>query len=65
MEVDIEAKLDEAEVRAWQSLARYKFVMFGYWAAVHVHYNKLGGTHRPNPFAQLVVIARERVFYPK
>ena len=60
-EVDIEAKLNEAEVRAWQSLARYKFLMFGYWAAVYVHFNKLRGMRRPNPFAQLVAIAQERV----
>ena len=61
VEVDLESKLNEAEVRAWQSLAQYKFIMFGYWAAIHSHFNKLGGMSRPNPFAQLVAIAKERV----
>jgi len=61
LEIDLEAKLNEAEVKAWQSLARYKFIMFGYWAAIHVHFNRLGNMNRPNPFAQLVAIAQERV----
>jgi hypothetical protein len=29
---NIEAEIKEAEEKAWQSLAHYKFQMFGYWA---------------------------------
>jgi len=51
-------ELNEAERKAWDSLARYKFMMFGYWAAMWVHLNKVGGFHRNNPFAALVMSAR-------
>ncbi len=30
----------EAKVKAWDSLARYKFEMFGYWASSWVKYNQ-------------------------
>lgn len=56
----LEAELEEAEHKAWDSLARYKFQMFGYWAAIWVHLNRVGGFKRPNPFAQLVRDARGR-----
>ena len=52
------ADLDEAEEKAWDSLARYKFQMFGYWAAIWVHLNRIGGFKRPSPFASLVKAAR-------
>jgi len=32
-------------------------MMFGYWAAMWVHLNKVGGFHRNNPFTGLVVSA--------
>ena len=48
----------EAERKAWDSLSRYKFMMFGYWAAVWVHLNRLDGRPMPNPFRELVKIAR-------
>jgi hypothetical protein len=54
----IEAKLKEAEHRALDALARYKFMSFGYWAAMWVHFNKLEGNHRPNPFRPVVYAAR-------
>lgn len=47
-----------AERKAWDSLARYKFVMFGYWAAVWVHLNRLENRKAPNPFTALVKFAR-------
>lgn len=50
--------LDEAEVKAWESLGRYKFQMFGYWAAWWVKLNKLGQFKRPNPWSGLVQTAR-------
>jgi len=55
----IEAELQEAERKAWDSLARYKFVMFGYWAGVWVHLNRLQVTPQPNPWRSLVVAAKE------
>ena len=56
---DLEAAMMEAEEKAWDSLARYKFVMFGYWAAIWVHLNRLSGLRRPNPWRELVSAARE------
>lgn len=50
-------KRDEAERKAWDSLARYKFMMFGYWASIWVHLNQLCPDSQPNPFAHLVKIA--------
>ena len=55
----IEAKLDEAEAKAWDALRRYKFMNFGYWAAIWVHFNRVGSKRRPNPFAPIVRLARE------
>lgn len=52
------AELDEAEAKAWDALARYKFQMFGYWAAIWVHLNRVGDFKRPNPFRRLVKEAR-------
>ena len=57
---DLEAAMAEAEAKAWDSLARYKFMMFGYWAAIWVHLNQLSGLRRPNPWRDLVSAARER-----
>ncbi len=54
----IEYELDEACRKAFDSLARYKFQMFGYWAAIWVHLNRIGEFRRPNPFAGLVKAAR-------
>jgi hypothetical protein len=56
--MNIEAHTAEAERKAWQSLARYKFSMFGYWAAIWVHLNRIGGFKKPNPFQSLVKSAR-------
>jgi hypothetical protein len=52
-------ELDEAERKAIDSLARYKFQMFGYWAAIWVHLNRIEGKNRPSPFKGLVKAARE------
>lgn len=60
---DLEARLLEdlqhAEREAWNALARYKFQMFGYWAAIWVHLNRIGKFRRPNPFRELVKAAKE------
>ena len=56
--------IDDAERRAIDNLARYKFSNFGYWAAAWVKYNQLARdmgiikTKRPSPFALFVKLAR-------
>ncbi len=42
----------EAERQAWAALARYKFQMFGYWAAIWVHMNRLVGDRQPSPLGE-------------
>jgi hypothetical protein len=58
---NLEAELNEAEAKAWRSLASYKFMMFGYWAAIWVHLNRIGEFNRPNPFKPLVELASDMV----
>lgn len=53
-------ELTTAERKAWAALSRYKFQMFGYWAAVWVHLNHVSGLKRPNPFKSTVTLARAR-----
>lgn len=55
---DLERERDEAAAKAIDSLARYKFAMFGYWAGIWVHLNRLCPTPRPSPFKALVQAAR-------
>lgn len=52
--------LADAEAKAWDALCRYKFMMFGYWAAVWVHLNRVGGFKEANPWKRLVQDARQR-----
>ena len=52
-------ELVTAEAKAIDSLARYKFAMFGYWAGIWVHLNRITGENRPNPFKELVTVARK------
>jgi hypothetical protein len=54
----LESERDMAVTKAWNSLARYKFQMFGYWAAIWVHLNRLCAERKPNPFSCLVQDAR-------
>ena len=54
------AELEDAERKAWDSLSRYKFQMFGYWAAIWVHLNRIGRFRRRNPWRGLVMEARGR-----
>ena len=49
---------DAAERHAWDALARYKFVMFGYWCGIWVHLNRLCAIPKPNPWKELVAAAR-------
>jgi len=53
------AELEEAEKKAWDALGHYKFQMFGYWAAIWVHLNRISGLRKSNPWAGLVQLARE------
>lgn len=55
----LEQHLNDAERKAWDSLGRYKFAMFGYWAAIWVHLNQIGGFKRPSPWHGIVKTARE------
>jgi hypothetical protein len=48
-----------AEWKALDSLARYKFMQFGYWAAIWVHLNRISGATLPSPFTTLVTKGRE------
>lgn len=56
----VAAHMDEAEAKAWDSLRRYKFMQFGYWAAIWVHLNRLSGLKRGNPWKRIVLAARDR-----
>lgn len=56
----IESELINAESKAWDSLARYKFWMFGYWAGKWVSLNRIGQFKRPNPFKAIVDTAKKR-----
>ena len=55
-------KITEAKQEAYEtaidSLARYKFMMFGYWAAIWVHLNNLDDNKEANPFKGIVTCAR-------
>lgn len=54
----LEHELADAQTKAIDALARYKFTMFGYWAGVWVHLNRLCEKPKPNPFRSLVREAR-------
>lgn len=56
---NIEKEIAEAEKKAMNSLKRYKFVMFGYWAGVWVHLNRISGLKSPSPFRNLVQLAKK------
>lgn len=58
---EIDAHLEEAERKAFDALSRYKFAMFGYWAAIWVHWNRAGNAKKSNPFRGLVHAAKTRV----
>ena len=53
-------KMNESERKAFDSLGRYKFEMFGYWSSTWVKYNQLAfdmgiiDKKNPNPFKDLV-----------
>jgi hypothetical protein len=57
---ELEKALDEAERKAIENLSIYKFYNFGYWAGIWVHLNRIAQSHRPNPFAAYVQLARSQ-----
>ena len=59
MKATVEQERDEAREKAIKALAGYKFAMFSYWAGIWVHMNKMAETREPNPFRNLVKLARE------
>ena len=56
----LEQDLEEAERKAHKNLALYKFMNFGYWAAIWTHLNRVGNFHRRNPFSDYVKLARKK-----
>lgn len=54
-------EMQDAQHNAWKSLARYKFMQFGYWVGIWVHLNRIHGGRAPNPWACLVSIARREL----
>jgi len=50
--------MHDSEVKAWEALSGYKFIMFGYHASEWVNYRRLLGERQPNPFKFLVDFAR-------
>jgi hypothetical protein len=55
----IENEILDAEKKAIDALSRYKFMMFGYWAGVWVHLNRISESRRKNPFLKFVKLAQE------
>lgn len=56
--INIKEAKTEAKFKALDSLSRYKFMMFGYWAAVWIHLNKLDDDKEANPFKPIVDSAK-------
>lgn len=65
VQIALQPHLDDAEARAWDSLARYKFQMFGYWGAIWVHLNRIGEFGRSNPWRSIVAVARDHARVPE
>lgn len=61
MEEKIRAQMQDAERKAWEALAGYKFWMFGYHAGRWINYKNLLGTQERSPFSSLVAVARRRL----
>lgn len=64
-EKNLNQELKAAEHKAWDSLSRYKFQMFGCWAAIWVHLNRIGGFGLSNPWGELVGAARRKGYGSK
>ena len=60
MKKNLLRELEEAERKAWDSLSRHEFQMFGYWASIWEQLNRIGGFKKSNPWEELVEIADKR-----
>ena len=58
-EIKLSEHKKEAYEKAIDALARYKFMMFGYWSAIWVHLNQIDNNKEANPFKKLVQKAKE------
>ena len=58
-EAEIKAHMEEARRKALDRLSRYKFMQFGYWAAIWVHWKNCLGRRVPNPFRGIVRAAKD------
>ncbi len=56
--MNLKEKKEEAFENAIDSLARYKFMMFGYWSAIWVHLNSMDSPPESNPFRGIIEAAR-------
>ena len=61
LEEKIKEERSSAALKAWQALSAYKFWMFGYHAGRWVNYNNLLKERDPNPFKDIVALARRKV----
>jgi hypothetical protein len=57
----LEEHKNEAVENAIDALARYKFMMFGYWSAIWVHLNQIDQNKESNPFRDFVKLARTKI----
>ena len=60
-------ELRAKETTAWDSLSKYKFIMFGYHAAIWVTLNRIHRCRQRNPFLDVVKLAKikiEKIRYP-
>ncbi len=61
MDIRIREHKKEAFKKAIDSLSRYKFMQFGYWAAIWVHLNRIDEEKEKNPFYDFVRLAKETI----
>lgn len=54
-------ELRAKETVAWDSLSKYKFIMFGYHAAVWVTLNRIHHCRQRNPFLDAVKLAKTKI----
>ncbi len=54
-------ELSAKETAAWDSLSKYKFIMFGYHAAIWVTLNRIHRCHQRNPFLDVVKLAKLKI----
>lgn len=58
-------RMTTEESKAWDSMCRYKFEMFGYHASRWVMLNQLLARPHPNPFRPIVKFARSESGFVK